>query len=67
MPEDILTQTQSEVVRIRDMISTTKVLLPDGNVNFGFYELALNQAEKAIREHDTVLLIRILRELKGMS
>ena len=66
MNNDILTETQAQVTRIRDMITTTKILLPDGNVNFGFYELELNQAEKAIREHDTVSLIRLLPELKGM-
>lgn len=61
---DISSAVQTEVARIREMIATTKALIPNGRGNFIFYEMAINEAEKAIREQDTVTLIRILPELQ---
>ena len=64
---DISSEVQKEVNRIREMIAKTKALLPNGNVNFYFYELIITEAEKAIREQDVVALIRLLPELKSMQ
>jgi len=64
---DISSEVQKEVNRIREMIAETKALLPNGNVNFYFYELIITEAEKAIREQDVVALIRLLPELKSMQ
>ena len=64
---DIITEVQKEVSRIRDMISTTKALLPNGQANFVVYEMMLEQAEKAIREQDAVMLVRLLPELRETS
>jgi len=63
---DISSEAQKEVARIRDMISTTKALLPNGNVSWAVYETVLEAAEKAIREQDGVVLVQILLELKEM-
>lgn len=62
---DISQETQKEITRIRDMISTTKALLPEGKGNFIIYEILIAKAEKAIREQDTTTLIKILPELKS--
>lgn len=67
MAQDISSAVQNEVGRIREMIATTKALLPNGNVNFSFYELTLAEADRAIREQDAVALVRILPELKAMQ
>jgi len=64
---DIIEATQVEMARIRDTISTTKALLPDRNVNFICYEMMINEAEKAIREQDTVKLIKLYQELKNIG
>jgi hypothetical protein len=64
---DILTETQKEVARLRDMISTTKALLPNGKGIFVIYEVMIDKAEKAIREHDTTELVKLLPELKEMQ
>jgi hypothetical protein len=58
---------QKEVARLRDMIATTKALMPGGNVNFIFYDLAIAEAERAVREQDTIALIKILPELREMQ
>lgn len=67
MVQDISSAVQSEVARLRDMISTTKALLPNGNVNFIMYEMAINRAEKAVREGDATALVRMLPELQEMD
>ena len=64
---DISQEVQKEVARIRDMISTTKALLPNGRGNFVIYEMMLSQAEKAVREQDATALIRLLPELRKMQ
>lgn len=64
--DDISTEVQKEVARIRDMISTTKALLPNGQGNFAIYEFILNRAEKAVREQDAAELVRVLPELREM-
>lgn len=64
---DLLSAVQDEFNRIREMITEVKTLLPKRNVSFYFYELILNEADKAIREHDTVALLRLLPELKAME
>lgn len=64
---DISSAVQGEVKRIREIISTTKALLPNGRVNFFFYDLTLAEAERAIREQDVVALCRILPELQEMQ
>ena len=67
MGTDLILAVQEEVARLRDMISTAKALLPTSNVNFIAYEIAIGLAEKAIREHDTVSLIRMLPDLQTME
>lgn len=64
---DISSAVQNEVKRIRDMIAETKALLPNGNVNFAFYELTLSEADKAVREQDVVALVRLLPVLQKMQ
>ena len=66
MSEDISSAVQAEVARLRDMISATKALLPDGKVNFIAYEMAIQQAERAVREQDATSLCRFLPELRSM-
>jgi len=65
--QNISSAVQNEVERIRKMITETKALLPNGNVNFSFYELTLAEADRAVREQDAVALVRILPELKAMQ
>ncbi|MFU8773574.1 MAG: hypothetical protein ACNA8H_14300 [Anaerolineales bacterium] len=62
LPEEV----QKEVARLREMIAETKALLPNNQANFIFYEVAIAEAERAIREQDAVALIRILPELQQM-
>lgn len=64
---DISSEAQKEVARLREMIATTKILLPHGNVNFFFYEVVIEEAERAIREQDAVALCRILPDIRGME
>jgi hypothetical protein len=64
---DIIEEIQKEVIRINNMINTTKALFPNGNVNFTIYEMTIERAEKAIREQDVVSLVQLLPELKEMS
>ena len=64
---DISSEVQKEVARIREMISETKALLPNGNVNFIIYEMTIAEAERAVREQDAVALVKMLPELQGMS
>ena len=59
-------EVQNEVKRVREMIAETKALLPRTHVNFGIFEVTLYDAEKAVREQDTVALVRLLPELKNM-
>ena len=63
----LIEQVQNEVTRIREMITTTQTLIPNGRCNFWIYEAVLRSAEKAIREQDTVQLINLLSELKEMN
>lgn len=65
--EDTSTAVQKEVARLRDMITTTKALIPGGNVNFIFYEIVIEEAERAIREQDAVDLVKILPQLREMQ
>jgi hypothetical protein len=64
---DLITEVQKQVARLRNMITETKTLFPNSNINFIMYEIYINEAERAIREQDTVVLIRILQELKEME
>ena len=64
---DISSEVQKEVARLRETIATTKALLPDGKINWFFYDVAISEAERAVREQDTVALLRILPELKEME
>ena len=64
---DLPSEIQKEVARLRDTIATTKALLPNGQGYFGFYELYIDAAEKAVREHDTVAMVRLLPELQEME
>ena len=64
---DISHEAQKEVARIRDMISTTKALLPNGKVNFAVYEIIIDQTEKAIREQDVAGLVKLLPKLKEID
>ena len=62
--ENVIEAVQKETIRIREMISETKALLPHIKGNFVLYEMLLQQADKAILEQDTVALIKLLPELK---
>lgn len=64
---DISSEVQKEVSRLRDMITTTKTLMPNSQINFIVYEIAIHRAEKAVREQDAVTLCRILPELREME
>lgn len=65
---DIIQETQKEVARIRDTISTTKALLPQSKeVSFLMYEMMIEKAEKAIREHDTTTMVKLLPELQSLE
>lgn len=64
---DLSSQVQSEVARLRETMAMTKALLPNGNINWFFYEVAIAEAEKAVREQDAVALIRILPQLQEME
>ena len=61
---DISQEVQKEVTRIKDMISTTKALLPNGRGNFAVYEILIDRAEKAVREQDVATLVKLLPELR---
>jgi cell envelope opacity-associated protein A len=67
MDRDLSSAVQTEVARLRDMISTTKAFFPNRIVNFYVYEIAIEQAEKAVREGDAAKLVRILPELQKMG
>jgi hypothetical protein len=58
---------QKEIARIREMIATTRALMPDRQVNFIFYDMVIEKAERAVREQDAVTLCRILPELREME
>ena len=62
LPEEV----QKEVARLRNMITETKELLPNNQANFIFYDIAIAEAERAVREQDVVALVRILPELQKM-
>lgn len=64
---DLITAVQKEVARLREMMATVKALMPTGRINFYFYDMAIEDAERAIREQDTVAMARILPELKEME
>ena len=64
---DISSEVQKEVVRLRELIATIKALMPDRRINFICYDLAIDAAEKAVREQDAVALCRILPELREME
>ena len=64
---DISSEVQKEVARIREMIATTRALMPDRQVNFIFYDMVIEKAERAVREQDAVTLCRILPELREME
>lgn len=64
---DISQEVQKEVTRIRDMISTTKALLPSNQGNFAIYEMMIAQAEKAVRDQDTAALVQLLPKLQEMN
>lgn len=64
---DLSSEVQKEVARLRETIATTKALLPDGRVNWFFYETAIAEAERAVREQDTVALVRIRAVLREME
>ena len=68
MQDDSLPQAiQNEVARLRETIAKTKRLLPNANTNWLFYDTIIAMAERAVREQDTVAMLRILPELKEME
>lgn len=67
MAQDISSAVQAEVSKIREMIATTKALLPNNRANFFLYEMTLREADRAVREQDTVALVKILPELQEMQ
>ncbi len=64
---DISQEVQKEIARIRDMVTTSKALLPNANVNFAVYEAMIAEAEKAVREQDITALVKILPKLQEMK
>jgi len=62
---DILIEIQGEVTRLRNTINMTKAVLP--NASFIMYEVMICRAGKAIREHDTTELIKLLPTLQEMQ
>ena len=64
---DISQEVQKEVDRIKTMITESKTLLPNANVNFAVYEAMINEAERAVREQDTTTLVKILPRLQEMK
>ena len=60
-------QIQDEVARLRETIAETKRLLPLSLISWVFYDAAISEAERAVREQDTVAMIKILPELKSME
>ena len=64
---DISSAVQKEVARLRETIATTKALLPNSRANFIFYDMAITEAERAVREQDTVALVKILPGLQSME
>jgi hypothetical protein len=63
LPESV----QAEVARLRETMAETKRMLPNARVSWMFYEAAIAEAERAVREQDVVALIRILPELQEMD
>jgi parvulin-like peptidyl-prolyl isomerase len=58
---------QNEVARVRETVAETKRLLPDADTNWFFYDTMIAMAERAVREQDTVAMLRILPELQEME
>ena len=68
MTKDLPTLVQEEVARLRGTIAETKALFPGGNqVNFFFYNMAIAEAERAVREQDVVAMVNMLSELREME
>ena len=65
--ESLPQAVQNEVARLRETIAETKRLLPNAKTVWVFYEAAIAKAERAVREQDTVAMLRILPELKEME
>jgi hypothetical protein len=63
LPEAI----QAEVARLRNTMADTEALLPSARTNWVFYTMAIEAAETAVREQDTVAMVRLLPELRGME
>lgn len=63
VPEKI----QAEVARLRATIAETTALLPNARVSWVFYEAAIAEAERAVRQQDTAAMVRILPELEEME
>jgi len=64
---NVAEEVQNEVRRIREMIAETKALLPNANANFAFYEIALSEADRAVREQDASALVKVLPVLRDMQ
>ena len=62
---DLIIAVQNEISRIQAMLTETKLLLPDSNASFVVYDLLLKQAQVAVATQDTVMLIKLLPELKA--
>jgi len=60
-------QIQDEVARLRETIAETKRLFQLSLISWVFYDAAISEAERAVREQDTVAMIKILPELKSME
>lgn len=65
--ENISEAVQKEVARIRGTLAETKMLFPNRSVNFIIYEMVLAQADKAVREQDAAILVKLLPQLKEMQ
>jgi hypothetical protein len=66
-PTNLPEAIQVEVSRLRETIAETKRLMPDGNINWVFYTMAIAAAEQAVREQDSVAMVRMLSELREME
>ena len=67
MSKDLPSEIQKEVARLRETVAITKALLPNYKANFVFYDLAIAEAERAVREQDTVTMVTILPRLREME
>ena len=60
-------QIQNEITRLETMIAETNAMPLGNRVNWIAYEMVIREAKRAVREQDTVAMLRILPELQGLE